>query len=350
MFEKRLFRAAALGGAIILQAGVCTAPAQALLARVFVSGKGANAPGCGAETSPCRTFQYAQNILAPGGVIAVLDSADYFPVTVNKSLSIVNDDAGTALIRAASGQIAITINAAAGDKVLLRGLTADGGGRGATGLRFNAGFRLSVSNCVFRGFTGDGIRVATTTPMGYSISDTISDDNGGAGISIDPLSGGAWGTIDRVETSGNRYGVYVAGLSQSQAIATVRNSAASNNSADGIAANGTNAHIHATGAVSSNNTGSGFNSINFGRLTLVRSEAAANGEGISVTGPAFVSDTKVSYSTYCGFRSTSPAQLVLTRSAGFSNYPDVCGTGQVYTYGDNSLAFSTVTLLPLNKQ
>lgn len=93
----------------------------------------------------------------------------------------------------------------------------------------------------------------------------------------------------------------------------------------------------------------GFNSINFGRLTLVRSAAVGNAEGISAPGPAFVIDTKVSYSTYCGFRSTSPAQLLLTRSAGISNFPDVCGTGQVYTFGDNSFGSSTVTLLPLNK-
>ncbi|HET6376028.1 MAG TPA: hypothetical protein VFF88_08250, partial [Methylocella sp.] len=91
MHGKLFLRALALACATILQAGIGAAPAQALLARVFVSGKGNNAQGCGAEASPCRTFQYAQNILAPGGVIAVLDSADYFPVTVNKSLSIIND-------------------------------------------------------------------------------------------------------------------------------------------------------------------------------------------------------------------------------------------------------------------
>jgi hypothetical protein len=339
-----------LAGATILQAGIGAAPAQALLARVFVSGKGNNAPGCGAEASPCRTFQYAQNILAPGGVIAVLDSADYFPVTINKSLSIVNDGAGTALIRAASGQAAITINAAPGDKVLLRGLTVDGEGRGAIGLRFNSGYRLSVSNCVFRGFTGDGILIATTTLMGYSISNTISDENGGAGISIAQSYGGAWGTIEGAETSGNNYGIYVESLGSEQVVATVSNSTASNNRADGIAVRGPKAHIHATDTVSANNANTGFNSIDFGRLTLVRSAAAANGEGISVTGPAFASDTKVSYSKGCGFRSTSPAQLLLTRSAGISNYPDVCGTGQVYTFGDNSFGFSTVTLQPLNKQ
>ncbi|HET6378061.1 MAG TPA: right-handed parallel beta-helix repeat-containing protein, partial [Methylocella sp.] len=328
---------------------VCTSPAQALLARVFVSGKGANAPGCGAEASPCRTFQYAQNILAPGGVIAVLDSGDYFPVTINKSLSIVNDGAGTALVRAASGQAAITINAAAGDKVLLRGLTVEGGGRGTYGLRFVSGFRLSVSNCVFRGFTADGIYIQSDTPMGFSISHTISDDNGGAGFSINNAAG-AWGTIDGVETSGNNYGIFVIALSNSKAIATVSNSTASNNRADGIAVRGPNAHLLVTDTVSSNNTNTGFNSIDFGRMTLIRSAATANGAGISATGPAYISDTKVSYSTNCGFRNTFPAHMVLTRSAGIDNSPDVCGTGNVYTHGDNTFGTSTVTLLPLNKQ
>lgn len=124
--------------------GACPSPSrQGVCLR-----EGSKRPGLRLRGVALPHFQYAHILLAPGGVIAVLDSGEYFPVTINKSLSIINDGAGTSLVRAAFGQAAITITAAADDKVLLRALTADGGGRGSNGLRFNAGFRLCVSNCV----------------------------------------------------------------------------------------------------------------------------------------------------------------------------------------------------------
>jgi hypothetical protein len=39
--------------------------------RVFVSGKGADAASCGASAAPCRTFQFALNLVDAGGVVAV---------------------------------------------------------------------------------------------------------------------------------------------------------------------------------------------------------------------------------------------------------------------------------------
>jgi hypothetical protein len=68
----------------------------------------------------------------------VLEPAGYGPVTITKSISIVNDGVGTAAIGVESGN-AITINAGANDSVHLRGLTIDGLGRAANGIQFNSG-------------------------------------------------------------------------------------------------------------------------------------------------------------------------------------------------------------------
>ena len=58
------------------------APGAALAAgsakAAWVSGHGTNAAGCGSLTIPCQTFQYAHdNVVAAGGLIAVLDSSNY---------------------------------------------------------------------------------------------------------------------------------------------------------------------------------------------------------------------------------------------------------------------------------
>jgi hypothetical protein len=84
--------------------------------------------GACTRAAPCRTFALALTQTAAGGEIDVLDPAGYGAVTINKSISIVNDGVGVAAIGASSGN-AITITAGASDSVHLRGLTIEGKGR-----------------------------------------------------------------------------------------------------------------------------------------------------------------------------------------------------------------------------
>jgi hypothetical protein len=128
----------------LLGCGLSAAPAQAGPNGTWVSGKGTDRGGC-PVTAPCRTFAFALTQTAAGGEIDVLDPADYGPVTITKSISIVNDGVGVAAIRASSGN-AITINAGAGDSVHLRGLTTCARQvlRGRHGRRGALGERLPI--------------------------------------------------------------------------------------------------------------------------------------------------------------------------------------------------------------
>jgi hypothetical protein len=107
--------------AALVALSLSAAPAHALLNRAWVSGHGTDAAGCGAPTSPCRSFQYVHdNIIAPGGEIDALDGADYGAITITKALSIVGDGALAAVQQPNAGQNAITILAGETDAVHLR--------------------------------------------------------------------------------------------------------------------------------------------------------------------------------------------------------------------------------------
>ncbi|WP_158818603.1 hypothetical protein [Methylocapsa sp. S129] len=89
-----------LGVIVAMIAGMCLGASSAWaqsLNRAWVSGHGADAAGCGAPASPCRSLQYVHdNIIAAGGEIDILDPAGYGAITITKALSIVNDGVGTA--------------------------------------------------------------------------------------------------------------------------------------------------------------------------------------------------------------------------------------------------------------
>src|SRR5262245_9736475 len=60
--------------------------------RTYVSGTGKDNNPCSAS-SPCQTFQAALALTLPGGEVYVLDSANYGPVTINKSVTITSEGA-----------------------------------------------------------------------------------------------------------------------------------------------------------------------------------------------------------------------------------------------------------------
>src|SRR6266545_2195020 len=110
----------------LLALGLDVASAQAQYVRTCVSANGNDANTCHC-TQPCRTFQRAHDQTLPDGELTVLDPGGYGPVTITKSISIVNDGVDEASIQVFGPATGITINAAAGaGYVNLRGITIQG--------------------------------------------------------------------------------------------------------------------------------------------------------------------------------------------------------------------------------
>jgi parallel beta helix pectate lyase-like protein len=136
---------------------VAASPALALANRVFVSARsGNNANSCDNIATPCQSFAGAVLQLNPGGEAIVLDSGGYGPVTITQAVTIEAPTGVTAFVHPPSGD-AITVNAGASDKVVLRGLVLNGGS--GIGIRVNTVGTLIVENCSISGFAGVGIDV-----------------------------------------------------------------------------------------------------------------------------------------------------------------------------------------------
>src|SRR5947209_7249065 len=98
---------------------LASAPAHAQASRTWVSGVGDDANPC-SRTAPCKTFPGAISKTATGGEINCLDPGGFGVVTITKSITIkCQYTEGGVLV---SGTNAIVVNAAATDKVVLRGL------------------------------------------------------------------------------------------------------------------------------------------------------------------------------------------------------------------------------------
>jgi hypothetical protein len=188
----------------LLALELCAAPAQAQIARTFVSAaSGSDLNNCDRPT-PCRTFQHAHDKTLANGEITVLDPGGYGAVTINRTISIINDGVGEAGVLVSGGATGILITAGASDKVSLRGLTVKGIGFGSgNGIRFSTGGSLTIENCVVRNLI-DGIQLFGSG--NFSVSDTLVTDNSNAGIGIQPFgSTSIRAAFNRVEiyNSGN---------------------------------------------------------------------------------------------------------------------------------------------------
>ena len=209
-------------------------PAAAQLTTTFVSeARGDNANPC-TFVAPCRSFQAAHDHTLSDGQITVLDPGSYGPINITKSISVVNDGIGEASIPVSGGLTGISVNApAGGGYVNIRGITVQGiGFGGGTGLRFNSGFALTISNCVFRNLTQDGVVLFSSNDALVSVSDTLMNDNGRYGIEILNTGGSKLKvTLTRIEASHNSFGgVFVNGENAGSVVsATVSDSVVSGN-------------------------------------------------------------------------------------------------------------------------
>ena len=127
--------------------------ASAQVARVFLAGTGNDAGDCSNQATPCRSLQGAVTQCPVNGEIIILDNGGYGSANITKSLT-VNASAGIVAFIART----ITVNIAATDKVVLRGLSMNGAVFGdADGIAFTRGGTLVIENSVIGGFTTAGI-------------------------------------------------------------------------------------------------------------------------------------------------------------------------------------------------
>ena len=130
------------------------------------------------------------NVVAAGGLIAVLDLSNYGPLVIRNAISIV-DDGGLAGIAVASGD-AIDIQAGPNDAVFLKGLHIDGLGTANNGIHLTSAGKLTIVNCTIKGFgattpdNGNGIRISVNSgSLDFSVSNTIVSLNSGVGVWLD---------------------------------------------------------------------------------------------------------------------------------------------------------------------
>ncbi|MEA2903680.1 MAG: hypothetical protein QOI12_1067 [Alphaproteobacteria bacterium] len=212
------------------------APAQAQLARTFISATGSDGNPC-SRVQPCRTLQGAHDKTNAGGEINMLDPAGYGIVTITKAISIVNDGVGSAGVLVGASQTGITIAALNTDAINLRGLIIEGSGAGAVGIQFNSGKSLTIENSVIRNMQSNGIVVATSSGNAnrIAISNTVISDNGNIGIWLRVLgsSSSLQAVLDRVELYNNGGNALIADGSLATGtagiVATVSDSVAVNN-------------------------------------------------------------------------------------------------------------------------
>lgn len=314
MFSDRQLRKASIVALVVLPAiAESLVAAQAASKLAWVSSSGRDIASCGSTASPCLTLQYAHNVaVLANGVIAIRDSGEFGPLTITRAVSVINDGAGTAMIsNIAPGGSAITIRAGASDKVVLRGLTLDGGGAASNGIVFVSGASLSIEKCATRNFVSSGIALGPTTPTRLHVSDSVTENNGGYGLYLQPRTTAAvnfYASFIRVQAINNAlngFGVYGNFAPDAAVFATIADSAAVNNRGAGY-------HALGQGAINVS-------------LSLVRSTAEGNGSNFPASdGAAALVDTGARILASEMNLDANPIRSWRTK-----------GSGEIWSYGDN---------------
>jgi hypothetical protein len=195
--------------ALLVFVGFSGTPAQAQPARVFVSGSGSDRSPC-TLARPCLTFQHAHDVVTVGGVIDVLDTAEFGVVTITKSISIQGH--GFAGIDVPVNATGISINAS-NATVSINGVLIEGAQHGGTGIALNGSANLFI-------FSNHGIAMKPPGDSKIVISNTVADSNLDQGIFLQPTGGVlVTATFNRVEAKGNgQHGIAIYGNQASSTI------------------------------------------------------------------------------------------------------------------------------------
>jgi hypothetical protein len=275
----------------ILAAILLATPASAQATRTWVSGVGDDANPC-SRTAPCKTFAGSISKTAAGGEINCIDPGGFGGLTITKSITI-SCEIGTGGVLVA-GTNGFTVNAAATDVVVLKGLDFDGLGTGISGVSILTAATVRVIDCAIRNFKAGGSGI-TMAPNSIStqlfVSDSYIVNNGNSsttgGIVIKPTgSGSAFVTILNTKADANTSGVRADATSTTGTVrVTLEGSSASGNTNDGATAiaNSTGGSILMIDkSVMVNNTLSGVVANNASVL-IGSSTVTANGTGLSTS-------------------------------------------------------------------
>jgi hypothetical protein len=148
--------------------GITAGSASAQMSRTWVSGVGDDVNPC-SRTAPCKTFAGAISKTATGGEINCLDPGGFGAITITKSITIDCGFTGGISSSLVSG---VVINAAAGDRVVIRNLVINGFGNGLHGIRVLQARHVLVENVAISGMTGNGIDMANAAISSLVVRDT----------------------------------------------------------------------------------------------------------------------------------------------------------------------------------
>ena len=286
-----------------------TSTAEAQVSRTFVSVEGKDNNTCDAPEKACRDIQAGITKVQAGGEVVILTSGSYQPFTINKAVTVVAAPGAHVGVNATSGN-GVTVNAAASDVVVLRGLTFNGLG-GIVGIQFMSGGALLVENCVTSGFSAHGI--GANASGRFFAKDTITRNNTGSGIFISANSGMITASLERFRVENNGTGLNI----QDNVRLTISDSVVAGNNFLGIVAGGNAGttrevaieNCRITGNLSgpvagggdgttlmsvsdstiSNNSGAGINSFPNGIIRVSNTTVVHNGTGLLVNGGSILS-------------------------------------------------------------
>lgn len=271
-------RSALCGLAAAVTLLFCASVETRAASRTFVSAKsGSDANAC-TITAPCKTFAGALAKTSVKGDIIVLDAGEYGKVTITKSVSIIAEGVYASL--STSSGAAVSINAAATDVVVLRGLTLRMLPSTSTAYGINSVVgTLHVENCNISGFSAQGIFINSVagSPCKALIKDTTVRDNGSYGIWAAP-SGPLKVTIENSRSENNQNAGLVA--SGFRALVTCDGSVFSGNEGDGIQNLG--AQVNLEHCMVSNNTHIGVGNYETGSITRISNSVVTNNANIGL--------------------------------------------------------------------
>ena len=246
--------------------------------RTFVSTNGDDSNNC-SRNNACRTFSRAVQQVDPHGEVIALNSGGFGRFTADKSVTVMAAPGIFAGVSAGNGETAVTIAAANGDTVVLRGLTLRGTFNisqtnfGIMGGSSNVS--VHVERCSLSGF-GIGIGAIGTGQL--FVKDTTFK-NSGSGIQAIGRA-----TFDNCRIEGNGTGL-LAGVGST---VTIRRSVAANNG-QAFTAGGSGTQLNIDDCMVSNNV-DGIRSDSVGSVVRVtNTTVTGNTTGLLSFGGALLS-------------------------------------------------------------
>lgn len=253
------------------------AAAHGQATRTWVSGVGDDANPC-SRTAPCKTYAGAISKTAAGGEISTLDPGGYGSVTITKAITI-DGGGGQVASTLASLVTGVTVNAGAGDRVVLRNLRIQGVGTGIHGVNFVAGKSLMLEKCAIQGFANTGINFQPASFANLTVVDSVVQDCDVAALVASTQNPENRVTLLRSAFIESGLGVK-AGLNTQ---VSLLDSLVSNNSGGGVIATGNSLALMVVDrSVVSNNDGYGVRATANGIVLLTNSTVNFNsGNGLT---------------------------------------------------------------------